>query len=485
MPPRARPAARAPALRRRPAAKAGAEEKVEVLHWFRDLAALQLRTLGRIELAQASYYEGHIKLAGYVEGLGKDEEFLRFRATGAQSEHMMDILADPQKRVFQLHVCGPDCGQKETGPDIIHAAGYWLLDGETKPWQVQYDGGDVRPAAEAELSRPRHDELAKLRTLHEERQAGLAGEKRSPSVSSEKKAKEKKKKKRKEKTKKAEKEQSAKKGAGDEDGGALMERGQKPLSALYEGTCLDPDAEARSRLLKKAKRLGGKGSKKRKRSSSEESSDSSSSTESDDEEFGEGLFEERKRALRLTRRYPGSLASQTVANMKESLLTQSGSLYSVDRKSLPPIFSQYYRLEMQALCSPSMSQELLTLSQGADLLLRGHPARALDLLAQRIKALDQQIRGGHWTVARQLELVSAEAAGLSKGPEGQEAAKLAREELRDRLASQRPYGSSSGSGGREKGEGAGKGKDRYTSGGEKGKGDKGKREKGKGKKKNE
>ena len=184
-----------------------------------------------------------------------------------------------------------------------------MLDGETKPWQVQYDGGDVRPAAEAELSRPRHDELAKLRTLHEERQAGLAGEKRSPSVSSEKKAKEKKKKKRKEKTKKAEKEQSAKKGAGDEDGGALMERGQKPLSALYEGTCLDPDAEARSRLLKKAKRLGGKGSKKRKRSSSEESSDSSSSTESDDEEFGEGLFEERKRALRLTRRYPGSLAS--------------------------------------------------------------------------------------------------------------------------------------------------------------------------------
>ena len=132
-----------------------------------------------------------------------------------------------------------------------------------------------------------------------------------------------------------------------------------------------------------------------------------------------------------------------------------------------------------------MSQELLTLSQGADLLLRGHPARALDLLAQRVKALDQLIRGGHWTVARQLELVSADSVGLSKGPEGQEAAKLAREELRDRLASQRPYGSGSGSGGRDKGEGVGKGKDRYTSGGEKGKGEKGKGAKGKGKKKNE
>ena len=145
------------------------------LHYFRELAAVQLRTLGLIELAQASYYEGHIKLAGYVEGLGKDEEFLSFRATGTQSDHMMELLSDPQKRTFQLHVCGPDRGQKETGLDIIHAAGYWLLDGEKKPWQIQYEGVDPKPAAGDESSRVRHDELAKLRTLHEERQAGVAG----------------------------------------------------------------------------------------------------------------------------------------------------------------------------------------------------------------------------------------------------------------------------------------------------------------------
>ena len=168
-------------------------------------------------------------------------------------------------------------------------------------------------------------------------------------------------------------------------------------------------------------------------------------------------------------------------NMKESLLTQSGTQYSQDRKALPPIFSRYFRSEMQQLCSPSMSQELLTVCQGADLLLRGHPARALDLLAQRVKALEQQIHGGHWTVARQLELVSAESSGLSKGTEGAEAAKLAREELRNRIQAQRPYGSGS----REKGDIGGKGKDRHPPVGDKGKGDKGKREKGKGKKKNE
>ena len=81
-------------------------------------------------------------------------------------------------------------------------------------------------------------------------------------MDSEKKVKEKKKKKRhKEKAKKTEKERSSKKDTGDEGSNALL----KSLAALYEGTCLDPDAEARSRLLKKAKRFGGKGSKKRKR----------------------------------------------------------------------------------------------------------------------------------------------------------------------------------------------------------------------------
>ncbi|CAK9027435.1 unnamed protein product [Durusdinium trenchii] len=413
MPPRARPAARAPALRKRPASHVAGEEKVTRLHLFRELAAVQLRGLGLVELAQASYYEGHVKLAGFVEGLGKDDAFLTFRATGTQTDHMTELLADPQRRTFQLHVCEPSCGRRESGPDIIHAAGYWVVeDEEKKPWQTMYDEGPTKVGAD--------DETGALRKLHEERKGADRREDKPPSEESEKKGKTKekrKKKKQKEKLKKQEKEPGPKKGADIEEDSALLERGQKALSALYVGTCLDPDAETRSRLLKRAKRFGGRSSKKRRRSSSENTSSSSSSSETEEDEFGEGLFEERKRALRLTRRYPGSLAAQTVASMKESLLTQSGSLYAQDRKTLPPIFSQFYRSEMQALCSPSMSQELLTLSQGADLLLRGHPARALDLLAQR----------GHWTVARQLELVSADSVGLSKGPEGQEAAKLAKQ----------------------------------------------------------
>ena len=469
---RARPATRSPAIRRKPAAKTD-DLPVSEFHYLRELAAAQLRCLGLIELGDARYYEGHVKVAGRIVGLGQDEDFLEFRVSGTQTEGLLDMFGDPAKRTMQLHICQKDCSWQPTGEDILHASGYWIVGDDKLPWHTLLEEKSLKPEE--------HDELSRLRALHEERREKVVGEKGSPSEAGGEKARDKKKRKK----HKEKKERSRKREAKEDEDVALLERGQKSLSALYEGTCLDPIAEARSRLLKKARRFGAKGSRKRKHSSSEGTDSSSSSSESEAEEFGEGLFEERKRALRLTQRYPGSLAAQTVANMKDSLLTQSGSLYSQDRKSLPPIFSQYFRQEMQPLCSPSMSQELLTLSQGADLLLRGHPARALDLLAQRVKALDQQIRGGHWTVARQLELVSADSAGLSKGPEGQEAAKLAREELRDRLASQRPYGSGSGSGGREKGEGAGKGKDRYPSGGEKGKGEKGKREKGKGKRKNE
>ena len=380
-----RPASRAPAPKKKPASQES-ELPVTQFHYLKELAAVQLRGLGLIELGDAHYYEGHVKVSGFIMGLGRDEDFLEFRVTGTQTERLVELLSDPMKRTMQLHICQADCSWQPTGEDILHASGYWIVGDQKLPWHTLLE---ERPKQVGEV-----DELARLRALHEERQAGAVREKPSPSEASEtKKKKEKKKKKSRGKEKKTGKGHGGRKEE-DEDGESeQLERGQKPLSALYSNTCLDPDVEVRSKLLKRAKRFGGKDSKKKKQSSSEDGSDSSMSSESDLEEYGEGLFEERRKALRLTQRYPGSLTTQTVMNMKESLLTQSGTLYSQDRKALPPIFSRYFRSEMQQLCSPSMSQELLTLCQGADLLLRGHPARALDLLAQRVKALEQQIHG--------------------------------------------------------------------------------------------
>ena len=463
---RRRPASRVPALRRKPAGDIGEAVKTDKFTYLLELTAAQLRCLGLVELAYGYYYDGLVKVAGYITGLGRDADYLEFKVAGTQTERFVDVVSNPGRRVFQLHICPKDCRHTPTGPDILHASGYWEVGDNRQPWHTM-----LELTAPVEEER---DELAKLREHYTSRAGGVAGEKPSPSAEEEKGKKTKKKKKKlKEKEKKQAKDKSEKADSGDE---LLPERGQKSLKSLFGGTCLDPRFDDRSKLLRKARRLGKKEGKKRKRSSSYPSSTGSQTSEEEElDETGEGLFAEKKRALRLTQRYPGCLGAQTIAGMKDLLLTSAGTLHSVDRRSLPPLYTQYYRAELHALVSPSMGQELLTISQTADLLLRGHPAKAIDLLSQRFKALEQQARGAHWSVARQLELVSADSVGLSQGAEGAEAARLAREEARNRTAVQRPYNAVGKEGGKAKG------RSDPPEGREKG--DKGGKGKGKGKKK--
>lgn len=78
---KSRPAARVPAVKKKPASK-GDELPVSHFHYLRELAAAQLRCLGLIELGDAHYYGGHVKVAGYIVGLGKEEDFLEFRVSG-------------------------------------------------------------------------------------------------------------------------------------------------------------------------------------------------------------------------------------------------------------------------------------------------------------------------------------------------------------------------------------------------------------------
>ena len=63
---RHRPAARAPALRRRPAAKV--EEKLETDKFTYLLELTELTTLGLVELAYGYYYDGLVKVCGYTTG---------------------------------------------------------------------------------------------------------------------------------------------------------------------------------------------------------------------------------------------------------------------------------------------------------------------------------------------------------------------------------------------------------------------------------
>ena len=104
---RRRPAARAPALRRRPSVKEVEELKTDKFTYLLELTAAQLRCLGLVELAYGYYYDGLVKVAGYITGLGRDPDYLEFKVTGTQTERMVDMWSDPARRVMQLHICPP------------------------------------------------------------------------------------------------------------------------------------------------------------------------------------------------------------------------------------------------------------------------------------------------------------------------------------------------------------------------------------------
>lgn len=73
---RRRPASRAPALRRKPAGEVAEVLKTDKFTYLLELAAAQLRCLGLVELAYGYYYDGLVKVAGYITGLGREADYL-------------------------------------------------------------------------------------------------------------------------------------------------------------------------------------------------------------------------------------------------------------------------------------------------------------------------------------------------------------------------------------------------------------------------
>ena len=441
-----RPAAAPARVRpmRRPARASGEaeEEKAEpTTEEYNTLASLtleRLKSLDIVELGETSYYGGHAKIAGRFRSLRPEEE-VEFELCGTLTERVLERFGGGNSRVVRVHVCSAECPQLMTGDTYFHARGYWDTAVVPKPWHT-----NLMPAkgtVEEEV-----DELAGLRELAEERGKGRGGVKPPKKVPQEEKGRspagegEKRGKKRKRKERAAEKEYDellAKKEEHEE-----LERGQKSARALFSYTCLDPNVPRRRRLMKKARRVSKKKDKRRKKSESGDSgSSSSSSSETDKGSEEEGpLFEETRRIRRLSEKCPGALTAQALDNVREHLLSSRGELHSVSREQLSPLFSMYAYQHLQSLASPVLWQELVTVAQVSDLLLRRKVAAALDVLVQRAKSLEATLRGGHYSVSCQLELVNAEQIRIAEPAEQVEAARSARDEFRNRSIGNRPHG---------------------------------------------
>ena len=435
-----RPAASAPRARprHRPAAEREEDLPVERLYSWSDLTLERLGALDVIELDRASYYNASVHVAGRVRALHPGEGRMDFTLTGTQSERVMEAFGGGEDRTVKVHLCKEDCAQLETGLKLFHARGFWDCAVAPKEWQM-----NLSEKAVAEF-----DELSSLRRLAEERGKGRGGEKPPKAKEAEpggvegekKEGKEKDKKRKKVKERKAEKEWEEKLEAQERD--ETLERGQKTARAIFSGTCLDPNVSRRRRLMRRARKLKTKSDKKRKRSSSTEDGESSSTDTSEEEVSDDDapLFEETRRVKRLHAHYPGALTMQALDNMREHLMTARGDLYSSSREQLAPIFAIYAYQHLKPHASPVLWQEMNTIAQVSDLLLRRKVASALDILVQRAKSLEATLKGGHYTVSRQLELVGADQVAIAEAGENYEAARHAREDFRNKSLGSKPHG---------------------------------------------
>lgn len=428
---------------RRPA-RVGAPPEVAGVEVLRSeaLTVEQCRGLKDIQIADGSYWEQAVEAAGQVQRLVMEdgEMYLEVKVLGTMTENLLRAASGLPGRVMKWHVCHNACTGLPHEEGVVHVRSLKRLGPDREAWMsnlVEPEGrgpGDV-------------DELQHLRAEKERlapRPPGVEAEAVLEEATPAKGVKKKKKKKR-----------------------GLKVESTKGLAEVFQHTGLDPNPKVRKKFRKKAAKLARKKSK-----GSTDSSSSSSNTSTEDSMGDPSLFGAAGRVQLVGKRYPGTLLAAAAEEAAESLLTTEGGIWDPSTGPLVPIFTRYYRAQLQSKMSPAMSREALTLAVGLDLGLRGKIAELLDLMGQRLKALELQATGTHYTVAQQSELVPKEAAAMTSQVEIQQAARRARDEGKTRMEASRPFASKQKPPG--KGEEAPKGA--------KGKGGKGKAWKGDGNK---
>lgn len=458
MPPKAKVKAKAKArvgVLRRPAGHlplrrpAAAPEGIGQTPWVRgmevelaDLNPLDLELESSLVVTEADYFGGRIKVAGVVKKVELDQSgwIVHLKARGTDSEALLRAHTASPGQLLRGHLCPKGCGLQESGDYFLH-----LLKGRRgkgageDPWTTNLDSGGVAAEEEDEMSglRRRSEELQQQERAPGRGTPGGEVQREGAQQKAQGLSPEKSKKKKKEK----------KRSKGMAEGRYPSAACQKEAKSLFGGTGLDPREKVRRRVLAKAQKFV---SKKRNKTSSK-SSDSSESTSSPTVEDVSGLetvFTEDTKVRATAERFPGALAMEAISNMRSALLTTSGE--ELDDKSVRPVAVLYYRSILSKKAQGAPAREMLNLTTALDSLLRGRPAAAADILAQRLKAQEAVAQGTHWAVAQRMEVVPSDVGGLVARQELEHARREDFEESRARWRAQASSG--------QKGEPKGKGK---------------------------
>lgn len=402
----------------------------------------------RLAVTQGSYWEEPILVAGVVKSLKIEGEkrSLELRVKGTQSEALLRWLGGHPGQPVVVDLCTSDCG-KVSKDGLVHAekVKVWTKENQ-ESWMENMEDVEKTPVDELEELRRRSEALGS-KPKETDKKKGKSHSSSSGSESEKRKEAKKEKKKKKKKRKKEER----------------KIEGTKALAAVFGSTGLDPDNQVRQRVLRRAKRVA---KKKGRRNSSGSSSSSRSSSSTREEEVPSGIFGEEVRVKEVAKRCPGALSLSTVEQIQTSVVQQSGQPWQIERGSIPPLFSLYWRIALQPKAGGPMAREMQTLSYVIDLLLQGRVAEACDTVVQRLKSLEQVAGGSDFRIAQRQELVPLEVLSMSSTKETLEASRLQKEEARAKAAAAAKGWERRG----EKGEGKdGKGKTKW----DKGKGGKG------------
>ena len=192
--------------------------------------------------------------------------------------------------------------------------------------------------------------------------------------------------------------------------GEAHERGREGLRAE-----LDKKVPPEPRLS--ALELGSKHKKKKKKKSGSSSSDrargrSPSSTSSTGSLFhSAALPRGMERLRRLHQKSPGNLASLSLLRMQELVHRAQGRGTAVDSDEKLPAVAMGYLAGVFLVQNPPATvgvrnlRELRTVATVIDMLCHNDSLRALDVLVQRLKALELAHNQQGWSQASQLELV--------------------------------------------------------------------------------
>ena len=173
-----------------------------------------------------------------------------------------------------------------------------------------------------------------------------------------------------------------------------------PLPLLSSSSHIDENAsQSEADLISTLIRLLRKNLKTRS------ASDSDSGSESGEEAGGHSGRARQLNLMHTHQKHPGRLAERVLKLM---------DLHVGDRVApgtkLGPIVLVYVNTIMFAILGRDKmglrnSREALTLATAMDALLRGNAGGAMDVLAQRLKALERSIVDSNWQVARWMELI--------------------------------------------------------------------------------